>query len=111
MTFRFEVFAEDKSLGDALHALSRIKGVEIPAAPQPVVNRGKKGEPIHNTRLEAATAILDKMPTPFTVKALKDALVPLGIKDPNYYVQSWKRAKLIKLKERGMWQKLPHKVA
>jgi len=112
MTFRVECFIQDKSLGDALKALAVIKGVEIVGCPQHVVNRAKGGAAVHGSRLEAATAILNKMPTPFTVMALKAELkTALGIVDPNYYIQRWKRAKLIKMKERGMWQKLPHKVA
>ena len=109
--FRIECFIEDKSLGDALHALARIKGVSIPAPPQPVVNRTKGGSQVAGSKLEAARKILDKMPTPFDVKALKAEFRNIGVNDPNYYVQHWKKQKLIKLKERGTWVKLPHKVA
>ena len=111
MTFRIECFIEDKSLGDALHALARIKGVEIPAPPQPVVNRGRGGSQINGTKLEAAKKILDKMPTPFNVAALKAEFKAIGVNDPNYYIQNWRKEKLIKNKERGIWVKLPHKVA
>ena len=111
MTFRIECFIEDKSLGEALIALAGIKGVEMPNSPQHVVNRQKGGKATYATKLEAARAILDKMGTPFTVVDLKKELKTVGIAHANSYVQRWKKDKLIKLKERGVWQKLPHKVA
>ena len=111
MTFRVECFIEDKSLGDALHALARIKGVEIPAPPQPVVNRSKGGSAIHGSRMEAALSCLEKMPATFDIKMLKVHLASVGINDPNYYLQKWKKGKLVRLKERGVWVRLPHKVA
>ena len=111
MTFRLEVFIEDKNLGEALNALAQIKGVEIQGCPQPVVNRAKGGKAIAGSRMELARKILDKMPTPFAVAALKPQLKAIGVNDPNYYLQRWKKERLIKLKERGVWQKLPHKIA
>ena len=112
MTFRLEVFIADKNLGEALIALSQIRGVEIQGCPQPVVNRAKGGKPIAGSRAELARKILDQMPTPFAIALLKTQFKTiLGVNDPTYYIQRWKREKLIKLKHRGIWQKLPHKIA
>ena len=111
MTFRLEVFIEDKNLGEALNALAQIKGVEIQGCPQPVVNRAKGGKPIAGSRMELARKVLDQMPTPFAISLIKGQLKYIGVNDPTYYIQRWKREKLIKLKHRGVWQKLPHKIA
>jgi len=113
MTFRIECFIEDKSLGEVLHALARLKGVEMPNSPQPVINREKGGKAIVGSKLEAAYAILDKMPTPFTVQEFKAQLVAIGtpVGSANSYLQRWKKEKRIKLKERGVWMKQPRKVA
>jgi hypothetical protein len=111
MTFRLEVFIEDKALGDALHALARIKGVEIQGCPQPVVNRGKNGKAIAGSKMELAKTALDKVGTPFNVSDLKTHLKEVGIAGSAYYLQHWKKDRLVKLKSRGVWVKLPHKVA
>jgi hypothetical protein len=107
MTFRLEVFIEDKSLGDALRALAIIKGVQIKGCPTPVVNQEGK----YGSRAEAALAILDKMPAQFEVKDLKKALAEIGIKEAGYIITRWRQNKLIKCKSKGVWNRLPHKVA
>lgn len=111
MTFRIEVFTENKSLGDVMEALSRIKGVSIPEAPQPVVNRTKGGKAIAGTKMEAALKVLDQLPTPFTGTALRLALQGVGINSQSYYINHWQKLKFIKAKERGTYVKLPRKVA
>ena len=111
MTFRLEVFIENKYVGEALEALSQIRGIEIPGCPQLVVNRAKGGKPIAGSKMELARRVLDQMPTPFAVTLIKAQFKTIGVNDSNYYLQRWKKERLIKLKQRGVWQKLPHRIA